>query len=94
VPGRRGGGRSKQRPYGVMLRQGASGSRKREQAPALQRNVVVLNLEIGGREDREGQRSRATAGLAEVADEDDVAGFFASSQEQVFAVAGPGEIED
>jgi hypothetical protein len=36
--------------HGILLRQGTSGSRKREQAPALQRNVAMLNLEIGGRE--------------------------------------------
>ena len=46
--GRCGSGRSKQRPYGVLVRQYASGSRKREQAPALHRNVAALNLEIGG----------------------------------------------
>jgi hypothetical protein len=28
------------RPYGMLLRQSAAGSRKREQAPALQRNVA------------------------------------------------------
>jgi hypothetical protein len=37
-------------PYGMLARQDASGSRKREQAPALQRSVATLNLEIGGRE--------------------------------------------
>jgi hypothetical protein len=45
-------GRSMLRPYGILLRQRASGRRKREQAPALQRNVAMLNLEIGGRENQ------------------------------------------
>jgi hypothetical protein len=58
-PGRGFRGRSKQRPYGMLVRQDASGSRRREQAPALQRNVATLNLEIGG---RESQKSRAGCG--------------------------------
>jgi hypothetical protein len=57
-PGRGFRGRSKQRPYGMLLRQYASGSRKREQAPALQRNVATLNLELGG---GESQKSRPFA---------------------------------
>ena len=32
------------RPYGILVRQDASGSRKREQAPALRRNVAARKL--------------------------------------------------
>ena len=42
-------------PYGMLLRQYASGGRKREQAPALQRNATVLSVDVG---DRESQKSR------------------------------------
>jgi hypothetical protein len=35
-------------PYGSVVRRGASGRRKREQAPALHRNVAALDLECGG----------------------------------------------
>jgi hypothetical protein len=57
-------------PYGMLLRQGASGSRKREQAPALQRNGATLNLEIGGRESQKGRRDAVATkgGLAWSAD--------------------------
>jgi hypothetical protein len=41
-------GSSMQRPYGILLRQGASGSRKREQAPAFHRSRARLRLECGG----------------------------------------------
>ncbi|HXN97961.1 MAG TPA: hypothetical protein VN881_02745, partial [Candidatus Acidoferrales bacterium] len=34
-------------PYGSVVRRGASGRRKREQAPALHRNVAALDLECG-----------------------------------------------
>jgi hypothetical protein len=57
--GRRYSGHSMLCPYGILLRQGASGSRKREQAPALQRDGATLNLEIGG---RESQKRRRDAG--------------------------------
>jgi hypothetical protein len=46
--GPRHSGRSMLRPYGILLRQGASGSRKREQAPALHRSAARLRLECGG----------------------------------------------
>jgi hypothetical protein len=49
-PGRRFSGRSMLRPYGILLRQHASGSRKREQAPALHRVLAWLNFESGGGE--------------------------------------------
>jgi hypothetical protein len=35
-------------PYRILLRQGASGSRKREQVPALHRIATRLRLECGG----------------------------------------------
>jgi hypothetical protein len=54
--GRGHSGRSKQRPYGIFLRQYTFGRRKREQAPALQRNVEALSLGIGGRENQKSRR--------------------------------------
>jgi hypothetical protein len=41
-------GRSMLRPYRTLLRQGASGSRKREQAPALHRSAARLRSECSG----------------------------------------------
>jgi hypothetical protein len=46
--GPRHSGRSMLRPYRTLLRQGAPGSRKREQAPALHRSAARLRLECGG----------------------------------------------
>jgi hypothetical protein len=52
-------GRSEQRPYGILLRQGASGIRKREQAPALHRMASRRRLECGkGDDSRERHRER------------------------------------
>src|ERR1700735_1117521 len=41
-------GRSMLRPYGILLRQHPSGSRKREQAPALHRMSTTIDLERVG----------------------------------------------
>jgi hypothetical protein len=46
--GQRHSGRSMLRPYGTLLRQDASGSRKRQQAAALHRTIVWINLECDG----------------------------------------------
>jgi hypothetical protein len=60
--GRSFSGRSKQRPYGILVWQYASGSKKREQAPALHRNVATLNWEIGGKENQKSRREGSACG--------------------------------
>ena len=51
-------------PYGIVVRRGASGRRKREQAPALHRNVAALDLECGASALRLLRLGSATAGAA------------------------------
>src|ERR1700735_209110 len=51
-------------PYGIVVRRGASGRRKREQAPALHRNVAALDLECGASALRLLRLGRATARAA------------------------------
>jgi len=49
---------------------------------------------LGARKGRRSGALNSDARLTEVADQEDVAGIFAFGQEQLFAVARPGEIED